>query len=168
MHQKIMDAREDQQSTSQDRALLTLNRKHFVRGSCGSFLPGKIRVGGPAQGNIAVSVRRCARSRRNGYPRGEDHPDPAHTDGDSIIYFSHANVMHVGAVPSSLRYPNQHIESICDLDRPRKFLRRFQSLLTRACQMSFFSSYLQNSRQLRESHKLISAIRVIGGLFLEV
>ena len=34
------------------------------------------------------------------------HPNPAHTDGDSIIYFKHANVMHVGDVPASLRYPN--------------------------------------------------------------
>jgi glyoxylase-like metal-dependent hydrolase (beta-lactamase superfamily II) len=34
------------------------------------------------------------------------HPEPAHTDGDSIIYFRHADVMHVGDVPSSLRYPN--------------------------------------------------------------
>src|SRR5438034_9743082 len=34
------------------------------------------------------------------------HPEPAHTDGDSIIYFRHGNVMHVGDVPSSLRYPN--------------------------------------------------------------
>ncbi len=34
------------------------------------------------------------------------HPAPAHTDGDSIIYFRHANVMQVGDVPSSLRYPN--------------------------------------------------------------
>ena len=34
------------------------------------------------------------------------HPAPAHTDGDSIVYFRHANVMHVGDVPSSLRYPN--------------------------------------------------------------
>jgi cyclase len=34
------------------------------------------------------------------------HPPPAHTDGDSIIYFRHANIMHVGDVPSSLRYPN--------------------------------------------------------------
>jgi glyoxylase-like metal-dependent hydrolase (beta-lactamase superfamily II) len=34
------------------------------------------------------------------------HPDPAHTDGDSIVYFKHANVMHVGDVPASLRYPN--------------------------------------------------------------
>jgi cyclase len=34
------------------------------------------------------------------------HPDPAHTDGDSIIYFRRANVIHVGDVPSSLRYPN--------------------------------------------------------------
>lgn len=34
------------------------------------------------------------------------HPEPSHTDGDSIIYFRNANVMHVGDVPSSLRYPN--------------------------------------------------------------
>jgi cyclase len=34
------------------------------------------------------------------------HPAPAHTDGDSIIYFRHANVMQVGDVPASLRYPN--------------------------------------------------------------
>jgi glyoxylase-like metal-dependent hydrolase (beta-lactamase superfamily II) len=34
------------------------------------------------------------------------HPAPAHTDGDSIIYFKRANVMHVGDVPASLRYPN--------------------------------------------------------------
>ena len=34
------------------------------------------------------------------------HPAPAHTDGDSIVYFRHANVMQVGDVPASLRYPN--------------------------------------------------------------
>ena len=34
------------------------------------------------------------------------HPAPAHTDGDSIIYFSRANVAHVGDIPASLRYPN--------------------------------------------------------------
>src|SRR5260370_37203464 len=34
------------------------------------------------------------------------HTAPAYTDGDSIVYFRHANVMHVGDVPSSLRYPN--------------------------------------------------------------
>ena len=34
------------------------------------------------------------------------HPAPAHTDHDSIIYFKKANVMHVGDVPASLRYPN--------------------------------------------------------------
>lgn len=34
------------------------------------------------------------------------HPQPAHTDGDSIIYFKTANVVHVGDIPSSLRYPN--------------------------------------------------------------
>jgi phosphoribosyl 1,2-cyclic phosphodiesterase len=30
------------------------------------------------------------------------HPAPAHTDGDSIIYFRNANVVHVGDIPASL------------------------------------------------------------------
>ena len=34
------------------------------------------------------------------------HPAPAHTDGDSIIYFRKANAVHVGDIPASLRYPN--------------------------------------------------------------
>jgi cyclase len=34
------------------------------------------------------------------------HPAPAHTDGDSIIHFRKANVVHVGDIPASLRYPN--------------------------------------------------------------
>jgi glyoxylase-like metal-dependent hydrolase (beta-lactamase superfamily II) len=34
------------------------------------------------------------------------HPGPAHTDGDSIVYFRRANAVHVGDIPSSLRYPN--------------------------------------------------------------
>ena len=34
------------------------------------------------------------------------HPAPAHTDGDSIVYFRKANVVHVGDIPASLRYPN--------------------------------------------------------------
>ena len=33
-------------------------------------------------------------------------PEPAHTDGDSVIYFRDANILHAGDVPSSLRYPN--------------------------------------------------------------
>jgi cyclase len=41
---------------------------------------------------------------------GEDieitHPPAAHTDGDSIVYFKHANVMQVGDLPASLRFNN--------------------------------------------------------------
>ncbi len=33
------------------------------------------------------------------------HPPPAHTDGDSVVYFRRANVIHVGDLPSSIRYP---------------------------------------------------------------
>ncbi len=34
------------------------------------------------------------------------HLPPAHTDGDSYIFFKKANVLHVGDVPASLRYNN--------------------------------------------------------------
>jgi cyclase len=34
------------------------------------------------------------------------HPPPAHTDGDSIVWFHHANVMQVGDLPASLRFNN--------------------------------------------------------------
>jgi glyoxylase-like metal-dependent hydrolase (beta-lactamase superfamily II) len=43
-------------------------------------------------------------------------PEPAHTDGDSIIYFRHANVMHVGDVPASLRYPNVGLNEVATVD----------------------------------------------------
>ena len=33
-------------------------------------------------------------------------PGQAHTDHDSIVFFRNANVMHVGDIPSSVRYPN--------------------------------------------------------------
>ena len=33
------------------------------------------------------------------------HAPPAHTDGDTIVYFKRANVMDVGDLPSSIRYP---------------------------------------------------------------
>ena len=39
------------------------------------------------------------------------HPLKAHTDGDSIIYFRKADVMQVGDVPASLRYPNIGVEA---------------------------------------------------------
>ncbi|HEY4029771.1 MAG TPA: MBL fold metallo-hydrolase [Caulobacteraceae bacterium] len=34
------------------------------------------------------------------------HPSPAHTDGDTIVYFKHANVMEVGDLPASIRFNN--------------------------------------------------------------
>lgn len=33
-------------------------------------------------------------------------PQPAHTDHDSMIYLKNANILHIGDVPSNLRYPN--------------------------------------------------------------
>ena len=38
------------------------------------------------------------------------HPAPAHTDDDTIVWFKHANVMHVGDLPGSIRYNNIGID----------------------------------------------------------
>ena len=37
-------------------------------------------------------------------------PESAHTDHDSMIYLKNANILHVGDVPSNLRYPNIGID----------------------------------------------------------
>ena len=60
----------------------------------------------PATNLPALTYTDAITLRFNGEEINIFHPDPAHTDGDSIIYFKHANVMHVGDVPASLRYPN--------------------------------------------------------------
>jgi cyclase len=62
--------------------------------------------GGPPAGLPTITYTDSMTLRFNGEEIYIYHPEPAHTDGDSIIYFRHANVMHVGDVPSSLRYPN--------------------------------------------------------------
>ncbi|HEY1755832.1 MAG TPA: MBL fold metallo-hydrolase [Bryobacteraceae bacterium] len=62
--------------------------------------------GGPPGALPVITYSDSMTLRFNGEEIYIYHPEPAHTDGDSIIYFRHANVMHVGDVPSSLRYPN--------------------------------------------------------------
>src|SRR6185295_8325984 len=121
MHQKIMDA------------LARISRQP-VRFVVNTHLHGDHTAGNEAmakRGAVIVSHEnmrtRMAAQRNNPPPpaalpvltysdsitlhvNGEEiqifHPDPAHTDGDSIVYFKRANVMHVGDVPASLRYPN--------------------------------------------------------------
>jgi len=120
MHQKIMDA------------LAAISRQP-IRYVINTHLHGDHTAGNEAMaklGAVIVSqenMRKRMAAQQNGGPpgalpvitytdsmtlhfNGEEiyiyHPEPAHTDGDSIIYFRRANVMHVGDVPSSLRYPN--------------------------------------------------------------
>ena len=121
MHQKIMDA------------LARISRQP-VRFVVNTHLHGDHTAGNEAMAKLGAVIvshenmrTRMAAQRNNPPPpaalpvltysdsitlhvNGEEiqifHPDPAHTDGDSIIYFKRANVMHVGDVPASLRYPN--------------------------------------------------------------
>jgi cyclase len=121
MHQKIMDA------------LARISRQP-IRYLVNTHLHGDHTAGNEAMAKLGAVIishdnmhKRMAEQQNNAPPagalpvvtysdsmtlhfNGEEiyiyHPEPAHTDGDSIIYFRHANVMHVGDVPSSLRYPN--------------------------------------------------------------
>jgi cyclase len=114
MHQKIMDA------------LAALSNQP-IRFLVNTHLHGDHTAGNEAMAKLGAVIisHENMRKRMTGQPglpvvtytdsltlhfNGEEiyiyHPAPAHTDGDSIIYFRHANVMHVGDVPSSLRYPN--------------------------------------------------------------
>jgi glyoxylase-like metal-dependent hydrolase (beta-lactamase superfamily II) len=114
MHQKIMDA------------LAPLSNQP-IRFLVNTHLHGDHTGGNEAMAKLGAVIisHENMRKRMSGQPglpvvtyadsmtlhfNGEEifiyHPAPAHTDGDSIIYFRHANVMHVGDVPSSLRYPN--------------------------------------------------------------
>jgi glyoxylase-like metal-dependent hydrolase (beta-lactamase superfamily II) len=120
MHQKIMDA-------------LSKISGQPIRYIVNTHLHGDHTAGNEAMAKLGAviisqeNMRKRMAGQQNGGPpgalpaitytdsmtlhfNGEEiyiyHPAPAHTDGDSIVYFRHANVMHVGDVPSSLRYPN--------------------------------------------------------------
>jgi glyoxylase-like metal-dependent hydrolase (beta-lactamase superfamily II) len=121
MHQKIMEA-------------LTKLSRQPIRYVINTHLHGDHTAGNEAMAKLGAVIishenmrKRMAAPQNNAPPaaglptvtytdsmtlhfNGEEiyiyHPAPAHTDGDSIIYFRHANVIHVGDVPSSLRYPN--------------------------------------------------------------
>lgn len=122
MHQKIMDA------------LAKLGPQPTVRYLVNTHLHGDHTAGNEAMARLGAVIisqenmrKRMAENQKNPPPaaalpivtygdhmtlhfNGEEiyiyHPEPAHTDGDSIIYFRHANVIHVGDIPASLRYPN--------------------------------------------------------------
>lgn len=53
---------------------------------------------------------------RNGQEIHVFHPDNAHTDGDAIVYFRDANVVHMGDVFFSRRYPFIDVSSGGDID----------------------------------------------------
>jgi len=115
MHQKIMDA-------------LNAISRQPIRYLVNTHLHGDHTAGNEAMAKLGAVIISHENMRKRMPPASRDlpvltytdsitlhfngeeiyiyHPEPAHTDGDSIIYFRHANVMHVGDVPSSLRYPN--------------------------------------------------------------
>jgi cyclase len=57
------------------------------------------------------------------------HPAPAHTDGDSIVYFRKANVVHVGDIPASLRYPNIGVDDGGSVDGMMAAARQLMTIV---------------------------------------
>jgi glyoxylase-like metal-dependent hydrolase (beta-lactamase superfamily II) len=57
------------------------------------------------------------------------HPAPAHTDGDSIVYFRRANVVHVGDIPASLRYPNIGVDDGGSVDGMMAAARQLKTIV---------------------------------------
>ena len=53
------------------------------------------------------------------------HPEPAHTDGDSIVYFRRANVIATGDIPAAIRYGNIDIASGGSINGNIAALERF-------------------------------------------
>jgi len=51
-------------------------------------------------------------------------PEPAHTDHDSMIFLKRANILHIGDVPSNLRYPNIGIDDGGSVDGMTQASRR--------------------------------------------
>jgi glyoxylase-like metal-dependent hydrolase (beta-lactamase superfamily II) len=121
MHQKIVDA---VRALSPQPIRFVVNT-HSARGShwwqCGDGQAGrgessrtnnmrKRMVDGakrPSSGALALMTYANSLTLHfNGEDISIYHPAPAHTDGDSIIYFHKANVVHVGDIPASLRYRN--------------------------------------------------------------
>lgn len=88
------------------------------------------------------------------------HPQPAHTDGDSIIYFRHANVMHVGDVPSSLRYPNIGVDDGGSVDGMIAAARRVMTIANE--QTKIIPGHLGpvvGFKEIRQQIEMFTAVR---------
>lgn len=99
----------------------------------------------------------------NFYLNGEEirvvHFPPAHTDGDSVIHFLHANVIHTGDLFTYGQYPFIDVSSGGSVDGMITAAKRLLSMVDADTKLIPGHGPLGNRSKLREFHDMLVTIR---------
>jgi glyoxylase-like metal-dependent hydrolase (beta-lactamase superfamily II) len=87
------------------------------------------------------------------------HVDPAHSDGDSFIYFRKANVLHVGDVYFNGMYPFIDVSAGGSIDGMVKAVERGLALANEKTKIIPGHGLLSNVKELREYRDMLATVR---------
>jgi cyclase len=86
------------------------------------------------------------------------HTPPSHTDGDTVVYFTKGNVIHMGDVYASTRYPNIDTESGGSLRGFPAAIDRALAIINDDTKVIAGHGPLSNKRQLIEFRNVMDTI----------
>lgn len=95
----------------------------------------------------------------NGETIAVEHVDPAHTDGDSIVYFEQANVIHMGDVYFNRMYPFIDIGSGGSVDGVIKAVELVLQRANETTRIIPGHGPLSDLAELKDYHDMLVAIR---------
>lgn len=87
------------------------------------------------------------------------HVEPAHTDGDSFIYFRKANVLHMGDVYFNGMYPFIDVNAGGSIDGMVKAVERGLALANERTKIIPGHGPLSNVKELREYREMLATVR---------
>ena len=97
------------------------------------------------------------------YFNGEEitifHPEPAHTDGDSILYFHRANVITTGDLPASIRYPNLDVPGGGSISGNIAALERMMKLASPNTKFIPGHGPISTVKELQQQRDMLDALR---------